>query len=105
MESARGHRWIDDTWYKSPEKVDGLWVLRCGAFDIAYDKDSHSLNDLRELHKGLRSDLRMTKAAQALEPKRQELEAEAALLRGILQEFSELDHVPGRCELCTPASV
>jgi hypothetical protein len=104
MENARGHRWIDDAWYKPFEKIDDLWVLRCGAFDIAYDSDLNNLTDLRARHKDLRSNPEIIKAAQVLEAKRQELESHAARLRGLLHEFADLEYILGRCELCVPAS-
>jgi integrase len=104
LKNASGHRWIDDAWYKPFEKIDDLWVLRCGAFDIAYDSDLNNLNDLRARHKGLRSNQEIMKTAQVLETKRQELESHAARLYGLLHEFADLEYMPGRCDLCVPTS-
>jgi integrase len=104
IEGAQGHRWIDETWYRPPEKIGDLWVLRCGGLDIAYHSDLNGLNDLRALHKDLRSDFEITEAARVLERKRQELDGEAARLRGLLQEFGDFEHILGRCELCEPTS-
>jgi hypothetical protein len=101
---AQGHAWLDDSWYKPPEKIDDSWMLRCGAYDIAYEEDLIGLNRLKDFHQRLRSDRQLTKVAHGFEKTRTDLEGETTQLRGLLQEFADLERIPGRCELCMPGS-
>ena len=60
------------------------------------------LSENRDYHKKLRSDPELTAVAREVAGESVRLENTGSLLHRLLEEFSDLERVPGHCELCTP---
>jgi hypothetical protein len=100
LQKAGGYPWIDDSWYKPHEIIPNtnLWQLRCGAYIIGIAKSRKTLKTYENWHKKLRA--AEHQSAKDIQAKSQELSNIAQDIRQLLQEFSDIEHLPGRCELC-----
>lgn len=100
--NASGNSWIDDTWYKPHENITGmnLWQLRCGAYVIGKAESKETLTYYEKWHKELRTRYARNKIARDITSKYQKLNETAQEIGQRLQEFSDMEHLPGKCELC-----
>ncbi len=102
LQKAGGHSWIDDSWYKPHESIPNtnLWQLKCGAYIIGITKSEKTLKTYRNWHKNLRGKYAEHPLAKDIAAKSQEMSNIAQEIRQRLQEFSDMGHLPGHCELC-----
>jgi hypothetical protein len=102
LQKAGGYSWIDDSWYHSPESIPdtSLWQIRCGSYGIAIAKSKKTLKTYENWHKKLRVMCADGPLAKQIAAKYQELNKTAEELRQLLREFSHMERLPGRCELC-----
>jgi len=102
IQKASGYSWIDDSWYHPPEPSTphNLWQLRCGGFIIGIARSKKTLKTYENWHKKLRVKCAEDPLAKDLAIKYQELSKFAQEIRQRLQEFSDMERLPGRCELC-----
>jgi hypothetical protein len=102
IQKAGGYSWITDSWYKPHESIPGtnLWRLRCGAYIIGIAESKKTLKTYENWHKKLRVKYAKNKLAQDIAAKYQELNDTVQDIRQRLQEFSDMERLPGHCELC-----
>jgi hypothetical protein len=102
LQKVSGHSLIDDTWYKPQENIPGtsLWQLKCGGYIIGIAKTKKTLKTYENWHKNLRGKYAEDPLAIQISATQQELNNIAQLIRQRLQEFSDMEHLPGHCELC-----
>jgi integrase/recombinase XerD len=99
---ANGSNWITDSWYKSSESASNpeLWELKCGAYLIGTTEGRNILNNYENWHKSLRAKYAGHPLARAISAKGAEISETIKEVRERLQEFSDLKHLPGHCDLC-----
>lgn len=102
LQKATGYSWIDDSWYKPPENIPNtsLWKLNCGAYAIGIARSKRTLKTYEKWHKKLRVKYAENPIAKDIGAKQQELRNIAEEIRQRLQEFSDMERLPGHCELC-----
>jgi len=102
IQKAGGHTWIGKSWYKPYESVPDtkLLQLRCGAYIIGIAKNERTLESYETWHKKLRGKYAKHVLANNLAVKNEEMSTFAQKIRRRLQEFGNLQNLPGHCELC-----
>ena len=102
LSQADGHAWILDSWYHSPETVtpSNLWQLRCGPYIIGIANNNQKVKAYEKWHKKLRALFGKHPVGKDISDKSRELTNIFLEIRQRLQEFSDMDHLPGRCRLC-----
>jgi len=97
IQKAAGHSWIIDSWYKPYESVPGakLCQSRCGGAVIGIAGSKRTLKIYEIWHKKLIRKFTNNPMATDLADKDQELGIITEDVRQRLQEFSDLDQVPG----------
>ncbi|MFC2035878.1 tyrosine-type recombinase/integrase [Chloroflexota bacterium] len=102
IQKAGGNSWIDNSWYKSHERIPGteLWQLRCGPNVICIAKSEKMLRDYENWHKTLRAKHTKDPWTKEIHVKNQEMSNRYQEIRQLLQEFCDLEHIPGYCGLC-----
>ena len=102
LQKAGGYSWIDDSWYKPHESIPNasLWQLKCGGYVIGIARSEKTLKTYEDWHKKLRGKCAEKQLAKDIATKYQELNDTAQEIRQRLQEFSDMDGLPGHCELC-----
>lgn len=102
IQKAGGHSWVDDSWYKPHESVTGtnLWQQRCGAYAMGIAKSKRMLKTYENWHKMLRAKYAEHDSAKDIHAKSQELSEIAQNISQLLREFSDIECLPGKCELC-----
>jgi hypothetical protein len=102
IQVTQGHRWIRDSWYAAPQIVQGTDMLqqKCGAFIISFAKDQSIFDIYNVLHNSMRAKYAKNQIAKALAVQHRELGELVQNLRQRLEEFSDYQNIPGRCELC-----
>jgi hypothetical protein len=102
LQQAGGFPWIDDSWYKPHESIPdtNLQQLKCGSYIIGIAKSKITLKTYENWHKKLRVNSVKHQSAKDLHAKSQELSNVAQEIRQRLLEFSDMERLPGRCELC-----
>jgi hypothetical protein len=102
IEEAGGHSWIDNSWYKPQESIPdtNLWQLKCGGYIIGIAKSNKTLKTYENWHKNLRGKYAEDPLARRISATQQELNNIAQTISQRLQEFSDIEHLPGHCELC-----
>lgn len=102
IQKAIGYSWIDDSWYHPPEPSipSNLWQLRCGAYIIGIARSKRTLKTYENWHKKLRVTHSENPLVKDIAAKGQELNDSAEEIRQRLQEFSDMQPLPGHCELC-----
>ena len=100
IQKAGGYSWIDNSWYRPHESIPGtnLSQLRCGAYSIGIARSRRTLKTYENWHKKLRANY--VAPAKDIHAKSQELDEIAQDRRQRLQEFSDIERLPGHCELC-----
>ena len=103
LQKAGGRSWIVDSWYDTSEHTDGtgLLQLKCGAYTIGFAKSKTKLEQYVRWHKKLRASYAEHQLVKDIHAISQELDNIAQDIRQRLQEFSDMQHLPGQCELCT----
>ncbi|MFC1977788.1 tyrosine-type recombinase/integrase [Chloroflexota bacterium] len=102
IQKAGGHTWIGKSWYKPCESVPDtkLLQLKCGAFIIGIAENERTLETYEAWHKKLRGKYAKHVLANNLAVKNEAMSTLAQKIRQRLQEFADLQHLPGHCELC-----
>jgi len=102
IQKAGGYSWIDNSWYKPHKSIrdTNLWQLRCGAYSIGIAGSKTTLKTYENWHKKLRVKYAEHQSAKDIHTKSQELSNIAQDIRQRLQEFSDMERLPGNCELC-----
>jgi len=105
IQRASGYSWIDDSWYKAPDNMPNtsLWKLNCGADHIGIARNKKTLKTYENWHKELRLNYAKDPLARDIVIKGQELSNIAEEIRQRLREFSDMERLPGHCELCEPS--
>ncbi len=102
IQKAGGHSWIDNSWYKPYENVPvtNYWQLRGGGAVIGIAKSKSTLKFYETWHKKLILKYATDPLAKDIAVKDQELGSVVQDVKQRLQEFSDMQQVPGYCELC-----
>ena len=102
IQKAGGYSWIDDSCYKPPESIPNanLWQLRCGTYPIGIARSRRTLKTYEKWHKNLRAKYAEHSSAKDIHAKSQDLSEIAQEIRQRLQEFGDIERLPGHCELC-----
>ena len=102
IQKAGGHSWIDNSWYKPYESipVTNYWQLRGGGAIIGVAKSERTLKIYETWHKKLILKYATDPLAKDISLKDQELIRISQDIRQRLKEFSDMQQVPGHCELC-----
>jgi hypothetical protein len=102
IQKAGGCSWIDNSWYKPYESVPGtnLWQLRVGGAVIGIAKSKRTLNSYETWHKKLILKYATDPLAKDIAVKDEDLGIIAQDVKQRLQEFSDMQQVPGHCEMC-----
>jgi integrase/recombinase XerD len=101
IQKAGGYSWIDNSWYKPCESVPGtnLWQLRGGGAFIGIARSKRTLKSYEAWHKKLILKYATDPLARDIATKAQELGVIAQDIKRRLQEFCDMQQVPGHCEL------
>ena len=101
IQKAGGYSWIDNSWYKPCESVPGtnLWQLRGGGALIGIARSKRTLKSYEAWHKKLILKYVTDPLARDIAAKDQELGVIAQDIKRRLQEFCDMQQVPGHCEL------
>ncbi len=107
IQKADNHPWIDDSWYRHCEGVPdtNLWQLRCGAYVIGIAGSRKTLKTYENWHRKLRVKYAVDPLAEEIATINRDMNYTAREIRQRLQEFADMVHRPGRCELCHPRRV
>lgn len=102
IQKAGGYAWIDDSWYKPHESIAGtnLWQLMCGAYGIGIAKSDRTLKTYENWHKKLRAKYAAHQSAEGINCRNREMDYLGKDIKQRFQEFSDIERVPGHCELC-----
>jgi hypothetical protein len=102
VSNAGGNSWVNDSWYKAPESIPGtnLLKLNCGGYTLGMAKSEKTLKTFENWHKKLRNKYAKYKSAKEIHIKDQEISDLAQQIRERLQEFSDVQYLPGTCDLC-----
>lgn len=100
--SAVGYGGIDDSLYRPHDSIldTGLWQLRCGAYTIGITRNKKTLKTYESQHKKLRLKYAEHPLGKDIAVKYQGLNETVKEIRQRLEEFSDIEHLPGHCELC-----
>lgn len=101
LQKAGGYSWIDNLLYKHESiPSTNLWKLSRGAYTIGIARSKRTLKTYEKWHKNLRLKYAEHPLAKDMAVKDQELSNIAKEIRQRLQEFSDMERLPGHCELC-----
>jgi integrase/recombinase XerD len=102
LTKAGGATWITDSWYRysEPEAGSNLWRLKCGAYEIGNAHNRKTLVTFEKSHKKIRLTFTENKLAKKIADKNKKLGENVQAIKQLLREFSDLEQLPGRCELC-----
>ena len=102
IQKAGGYSWINSSWYKNPENITGtrLVKLDCGGNTIGIAKTQKNLKMYENWHKILRINYSKHPLAKDLYVRNQEINNLGQDIRNRFQEFSDIEYLPGACELC-----
>jgi hypothetical protein len=102
IQKAGGHSWIDESWYKPYENaaVTNYWQQRGGGAIISIAKSKRSLKIYENWHKKLIQKYAADSLAKDIVNKADELSSDVQEIKQRFQEFSDMQQLPGYCELC-----
>ena len=102
IQKAGGHSWIDSSWYHECEKIPGndLWQVRVGGAAIGIAKSTRTLQRYENWHKKLILNYSSDPRVRDIAVKDQELGIIVQDIKQRLLEFSDMQPLPGHCELC-----
>lgn len=100
--SAFGYGGIDDSLYRPHESIPGtnLWQVGCGAYRIGIARNKKTLRTYENWHKKLRIKYTENPLAKDIAAEYRRLNETVQDIRQRLQEFSDMERLPGRCKLC-----
>jgi hypothetical protein len=92
---------ISESWYRHSQTSSGstLWKLNCGGKTIGYADDDEALKTFENWHKKLRIKYSTSQLGKNIAAKDLEATNLVQEVRGLLQEFSDMEPLPGHCEL------
>lgn len=99
IEQAKGVTYIIDSWYKYEESD-----LRCGGSSIYKGLPDENLDVYRNNHIALRAKYAAYERVKKIAEQRVKLYQIQDKIRQQLQEFIDMEHVPGQCDLCSHSS-
>ena len=102
IDKAGGYIWIDDSWYKPIECIPDISLLKlnCGGNTIGIAKTRKTLKTYEKWHKKLRTKYAEHPLAKEICARIQEINNLVQDIRQRLHEFNDIDHLPGKCDLC-----
>jgi integrase len=102
IQKADGHSWIDRSWYKTFENdpATSYWQLRVGGTILAIANSQRALHNYKTLHRKLMLKFAKDPLTKEIAIKNRELESFVLEIKQRLHEFSDVQQVPGHCELC-----
>jgi hypothetical protein len=102
---AFGYVVIDDSLYKPHESIQGsnLWQLRFGAYVIGIARSEKTLETFKSWHKELRVRYAKHPLAKGVASKYHRLSETVQDIAQRLIEFSDMQNLPGHCQLCQPS--
>jgi hypothetical protein len=102
IDKAGGYSWIHNSWYKPHESIPGtsLFKLDCGGNTMGIAKSEKTLKKYKKWHKKLRVKYAEHQSAKDIYTKNQEISDLAQEIRERLQGFSDMEPLPGHCDLC-----
>lgn len=102
LKKASGYSWIDNSWYHPPElsTPSNLWPVKCGSYIIGIAKSKKTHKTYVNWHKKLRVNDAKHQSAKDIHAKSQTMSNVSQDIRQQLQEFSDMQRLPGHCELC-----
>jgi hypothetical protein len=100
--SALGNAQIDDSLYGPHESVPGtsLWQIRWGGSVIGIARDRKTLRTYESRHKKLRDTHTENPLTKEIAARYKRLSESAQDIRQRLEEFSDMQRLPGHCQLC-----
>lgn len=100
--SALGNSEIDDSLYGPPESVPGtsLWQVRWGGSVIGIARGKKTLRMYESMHKKLRDTHTENPLVRKIAARYKRLNQSAQDIRQRLEEFSDMQRLPGHCQLC-----
>lgn len=100
--SAFGYGGIDDSLYRPHESIPGtnFWQVRFGAYRIGIARNKKMLRTYENWHKELRIKYAKNPLAKDIAGKYKRLNETVQDIRQRLQEFSDMERLPGHCQLC-----
>lgn len=100
--SALGNAQIDDSLYRPHESVPGtsLWQIRWGGSVIGIARGKKTLRTYESRHKKLRDTHTENPLAREIAARYKRLNESAQDIRERLEEFSDMQRLPGHCQLC-----
>jgi hypothetical protein len=103
---AFGHAAIDDSLYRPHESIQGtgLWQLRFSAYVIGIARSEKTLETYKNWHKELRVRYAKHPLAKGVACKYHRLSNTVQDIAQRLMEFSDMQNLPGHCQLCQPSS-
>ena len=101
IQKAGGYSWIRESWYHPPENIAGsnLWRLRCGAYPIGIAKTKTRLKTYENWHKTLRENYTVSPAVKDINKRHLKLDETATQIKQLFLDFSDMEHLPGSCDL------
>jgi hypothetical protein len=101
LDQAGGYPWIHESWYKLHGRIPGgsLLQLNCGGKTMGIASNEKTLKTYEQWHKKLRAKYAEHPLAKDIWTKGQELSGIVLDIRQQLQEFSDMEPLPGHCEL------
>jgi integrase/recombinase XerD len=101
IQKAEGHPWIHGLWYKHQGITEtGLSRLNCGGFTLGIAENENTLKNYEKLHKELRAKYARHPSVKGIYTKNLELSNLFQEVRQELKEFSDVENIPGHCDLC-----
>ena len=100
--NAGGNSWINDSWYKTPKSMPGtnLFKLDCGGYTLGLSQSEKTLETFKSHHKKLRNKCAKHKLAEDISFQDREIGDLVRLIRERLLEFTDMQFLPGTCDLC-----
>jgi hypothetical protein len=100
VDKTGGHAWIDESWYKY-EHILGTDLLKinCGGNTLGIARSEKTLKKYENWHKELRAKYTEHLSAKDINIQGQELNDIVLGTRQWLHEFSDIEPLPGICEL------
>ncbi|MDO8635609.1 MAG: helix-turn-helix domain-containing protein [Dehalococcoidia bacterium] len=96
VNKAGEYIWVTDSWYK----YEGF-NLKCGAYIIYQGISGEDLKSYEDTHKNMRTQYATHEQTKEIAEQRKQLDKTAAEINQQLQEFMDMERLPGRCKFCS----
>ena len=96
VQKAGGYIWVTDSWYK----YEGF-NLKCGAYIIYQGISGEDLKSYEDTHKKMRTQYATHEQTKEIAEQIKKLDKTAAEINQQLQEFMDMERLPGRCKFCS----